>query len=135
MIAIDNSALIDPTTGIGNPPVNLALLVQVMTFSYNSGAKTVTITDGSTVTSPDTYANCNVTINDNQGGTIYGHIAAVSGNTGALDVSSLALSGPLTIKVTLTTTKGIQADGEANWVNASNNAGSIGNWQIDYTTA
>ena len=100
MIAIDNANLISPTAGIGIPPVNIALVVPSVTWAYDSGAKTVTVTGAGTYTAPDSWKSTNVEIVDNQGGTVYGHLPTYHGNTGALDVSGLALAGPLTIKVT-----------------------------------
>jgi hypothetical protein len=135
MIAINNAALISPSSGIGIPPVDETLFVPAATFSYNAGAKTLTVTDATTITSPDTFSKGNVQIVDNQGGTVYGHISAAAGNTGALSVAGLVLSGPLTLVVTLVSTKGVQCTGTVNYINASNASGSVGDWEINYTTA
>ena len=134
MIAIDNEELIDPSTGIGMPPVNIELLAEGASFAFNSGASTLKVTDTSVVTMPDTFKNANVSVNDKQGGTVIGNIAASGGDTGDMDVSGLDLTGPLTLKITITTTKGVQADGEAPWVNASNHAGDFGNWLKNFST-
>lgn len=134
MIAIDNAQLIDPSTGIGIPPVNEALFVPGASFAYDSGAETLTVTDTSVATGPDAYKSSNVTVNDNQGGTAFGNIAASGGNTGAIDVSRLDLTGPLVVKITQVSELGVQATGEAGWINASNDAGNVGSWEIDYST-
>ena len=135
MKAIDNSALINPTTGIGTNPVNLALVAPSATWVYDPAGKTVTVTGASTITGPDTFKNMNVEVVDNQGKTVYGAVTTRTGNTGALDVSGLALTGPLTIKVTQVSTLGVISDGESNYVNASNASGAIGYWLANYTTA
>lgn len=131
MIAMDNSALIDPTTGIGMPPENIALLVPGATFAYNSGAKTMTVTGAATLTAPDTFKNANVQVSDAQGGTVKGSFATATGNTGALDISGLDLTTSLTVKCFMVTNKGVQATGEATYINVTNNAGSLGAWQIN----
>ncbi len=134
MIAIDNSALISETDGLGISPVDIALLAQGASFAYDPMAKTMTVTDTSVVTSPDTFSNANVEVSDTEGGTVIGNINASGGDTGALDVSSLALETPLTVKICITTTKGVQADGEANWINGTNDAGDIGYWVKNFST-
>ncbi len=134
MIAIDNAPLVSNTSGIGIPPVDLSLFVPAATWAYNSGAKTVTVTDASTITSPDTFDKGNVSVSDRNGGTVFGNITTATGTTGALDVSSLDLTGPLTIQVTLSSSLGVQASGQANWVNATNDAGSIGFWAVTAST-
>lgn len=135
MIAIDNTKLISYTTGIGIPPVNLTLFIPAVTWSYNAGAKTLTTTDAATITGPDTFSKCNVAISDNQGLTVYGAITTATGNTGAVDVSSLNLAGPLTVKVTESSTKGVQCTGQSDFINAGNATGSIGFWEVTASTA
>ena len=132
MIAIDNSALISNTTGIGIPPVNLALFVPAATFVYSTG--NITVTDATAITSPDTFAHGNVQIIDNEGTTLYGNITTGGGNTGAISVSSLNTAGPLTIKVTLASTLGVQCTGEVDYVLTTTTSGSVGYWEITAST-
>lgn len=135
MIAINNSALISYVSGIGVFPINMTLFTPGATWAYNSGAKTVTVTDAAVIVGPDTFSKANVSITDNNGASVVGVIVAAAGNTGALDVSGLNLAGPLTIQVTEASTKGVQGSGQSNWVNATNNAGSIGYWEVTASTA
>lgn len=134
MIAIDNSALISNTSGLGIPPVDLSLFTAAATWAYNSGAGTITVTSTATATAPDTFEKANVAISDNQGTTVYGVITTVAGNTGAVDVSSLNTSGPMTIQVTMASTLGVQASGQSDYVSAGNASGSIGYWAYTAST-
>lgn len=135
MITIDNSALISNTAGIGIPPVNLTLFVAAATWSYNTGAKTITVTDAAVITGPDTFSKANVAISDNEGITVYGAISAAAGNTGAISVAALNLAGPLTIKVTEASTLGVQATGQVDYVGVTNTSGSVGYWETTASTA
>lgn len=132
MIAIDNSALISNTTGIGIPPVNLTLFVPGATWAY-SGTN-ITVTDAAVITSPDTFSKANIAISDNQGKTVYGVISSAAGNTGAISVSTLNYSGPLTIQVTEASTLGVQGSGQSSFVTAGTASGTVGYWEVTAST-
>lgn len=132
MTAIDGSNLNNYTNGIGIPPVNPLLFLPGATWSYNSGAKTLTTTDATTITSPDTFAKANVSITDRQGKLVAGVITSAAGNTGALSVAGLDLTGPLTVQVTTVSTLGVQNSGIVEFINSSNTSGSIGSWETNY---
>lgn len=132
MKAIDNSALLN----INTPPVVTAGFVPALTYAYNSGAKTITVTDASAFPAGDGLKMINVKIHDQSGNTLYGSIAAAAGNTGAIDVSTMTLSKDLTITATVATNKGCLSDGVANRINATNNAGSLGSFTVgQFSTA
>jgi len=133
MISIDNSALISNTTGIGIPPVNLTLFVAGATWTYSGG--NITVTDTSVITGPDTFSKMNITITDNEGVSVFGHISAAAGNTGALSVSTLNAAGPLTIQVTAASTLGVQASGQSSYVTIASTSGTIGYWETTASTA
>ncbi len=134
MIAIDNTKLIDPSTGIGVPPVNQALFVAAATWVYVASTS-MTVTDTTAITSPDTFAKSNIQIVDNEGKTIYGAITSAGGNSGAISLAGLNFGSPLTMTVTTVSHKGVQSTGRVNTINASNLSGSVAFYEINYTTA
>lgn len=127
MIAIDNSALISPTTGIGVPQPNPALFIAGATWTYST---TITVTDTSTITAPDTFAKSNVIISDQSGNSAYGHISAAAGNTGGIVVTGLKSTDYWTIAVTTVSTLGVEYSGVSQFVTVATTSGTIGYWDI-----
>jgi hypothetical protein len=119
--AIDNSNLINYR---GCLPAGFT---PALTYAYNAGAATVTVTDATVLPAGDTLKKIRVRIHDKFGGEVRGSISALLGNTGAISVASLNTSKGLDITVTITTTNMIAADGGAYHIDA---AGSISNWDI-----
>jgi hypothetical protein len=81
-------------------------------YSYDSNAKTLTVTDESTIPAPDTFKVLHVDVYDRFGGRAYGTINAAGSNT-AIDVSSLNASRGFAVSITVVTNKGIGKDGTA----------------------
>lgn len=129
MIAISNSGL----ANLGKPPVDISLMTPVFTSVADYGAKTVTVTSATTVTSPETFKHANVVITDNQGYSVYGQITTRTGNTGALDVSGLVQTGDLKIKVVCVSTLGIIAVGIAT-TSATALSVTVGDYETSFTT-
>lgn len=129
MIAISNSGL----ANLGIPPVNTSLMTPVVTFVADYGAKTLTATSATTVTSPETFRHANVVITDSGGDSVYGAITTRTGNTGALDIQHLKQTGDMTIKVVMVSTLGIIAVGIGTF-SPSLLTGSVGDWEISFTT-
>lgn len=127
MTAIDNSGLISNTTGIGIPQPNLALFVPGATWTFST---TITVTDTTTITAPDTFAKSNVIISDQHGNSAYGHISAAAGNTGAIVVTGLRATDYWTIQVTTVSTLGVECTGKSEYVNVSTTSGTIGFWEV-----
>jgi hypothetical protein len=98
-----------------------------LTYAYNAGAKTVTVTDATVIPAGDTLKKIRVRIHDKFGNEVRGSISALLGNTGAVSTATLDDSKGLDITVTITTTNMIAADGGAYHIGA---AGSIANWDI-----
>lgn len=115
-------------------PVNLALMVPSVTFANTWGTHIV-FTDAGTYTSPDSFKNINIEINDEDGGTVQGSITSLAGTaTLATDSSKLKQTGPYKIKVTVVSALGVTADGIAT-VTSYDATGAEGNYQIGFTTA
>jgi len=132
MNAIDNSALLN----IDKPLVDTTGFAPAMTFAYNAGAKTVTVTDASAFGAGDSFSRINVKIHDEVGNTVLGTISAAAGNTGALDVSGMDLTTDLAITATMNTTKGCMTAGSVRGVNATKTSGSLGKWTVgQFSTA
>lgn len=119
---------------IGLPPVNLALMVASVTYANTWGTHIV-FTDAGTYTSPDSFKNINIEINDEDGKTVQGSITSAAGTaTLATDSTKLKQTGPYLVKVTVVSTLGVVADGIAT-VRSSDATGAEGNYQIGFTTA
>jgi hypothetical protein len=129
MIAISNANLISPTTGIGIPQPNLALFVPGATWTFSGG--NITVTDTTTITSPDTFDKSNVSISDQHGNSVIGHISAAAGNTGAISVSTLTASDWFSIQITTVSTLGVQCSGVSDYVTVATTSGTIGHWDIN----
>jgi hypothetical protein len=94
-----------------NPPgLNV---VATATYSLNTGTNVLTVTDASTVPSPDAFDSMHVEVYDKFGGKVTGVISSATGNV-AINVATLNRSEGLAVTVTLATSKGIGKDGSAN---------------------
>lgn len=119
--AIDNSNLVNYCNDCG-----ISGFTPAVTYVYDAGAKTVVVTDGSTIPAGDTLKKVHVRVLDDFGGEVRDAITATgAGGAKTLDVSSLDASKGLKIMATVLTTNLIAADGNAINIGA---AGAIGNW-------
>lgn len=130
MIAIQNQNLLD---NLNNPPVNMTGFDPVVTAAIVWGTS-ITLTDASTFPSGDAFEKINITINDEDGGTVYGVITAAAGNTGALSITGLKQTGSYIIKATVTSEDGCIGDGMVS-VSEANTTASVGDWALSFTTA
>ncbi|KAA5532651.1 hypothetical protein F0919_17880 [Taibaiella lutea] len=126
MIAIDNSNLINYCRNC-----NCSGFTPVLTYAYNAGAKTVTVTSASTVSSPDGWKIGRIAVHDQFGGTAFGHIDTVNGNV-VVSTASLNASKPYSVTATIITNGGCTADGSASQIGA---AGSLGGWDKKFSEA
>lgn len=131
MTAINGAPLTSLTSGIGIPQPNLALFIPGATWTFSGG--NVTVTDTTTITSPDTFAKSNVIVSDQHGNSAVGHISAAAGNTGSISVSGLVATDYFTIQVTTVSTLGVECSGISTFVNTSTTSGTIGHWEVDGT--
>lgn len=118
---IDNSNLLQMCHDCG-----AVGFIPVLTYAFDAGAETVTVTDGSTLPDGDTLTKIKVRVNDFFGGTVVGEIAALAGNV-VIDVSDLNLSKPIALTATIITDGGIIADGGAYGLMP---AGDVAHWDI-----
>jgi len=102
MLAIDNTNIINLGRGNGLPG-----FIPKIAYVYDSGAKTVTITDTTTYQAGDAKKKLVVKVHDKFGKSVSGIDAA------AINVATLNLSKPLDITATLITNKDLVADGGA----------------------
>ncbi len=128
MTSISNAGL----ANIGIPPVNTALLVPSVTL-VNTWGTHIVFTDAGTYTSPDSFKNINIEINDAFGGTATGSITAAAG-TATIATNTLDQTLPYKIKVTVVSTLGVTADGIAT-IGSADATGSEGQYWIGFTTA
>lgn len=70
------------------------------TYAYDDVAKTVTVTDATTLPAGETLKVIHAKVHDDFGNSAYGHIDALAGNV-AVDVSSLKPENGLILKVTI----------------------------------
>lgn len=126
MIAIDNSGLVNYCRSC-----NCSGFIPVLTYAYNAAAKTVTVTNASTVSSPDGWKIGRITVHDQFGNTAYNHIDTVSGNA-VVNTATLDASKPYSITATLVTNGGCTADGSASKIGA---AGALGGWDKKFSEA
>jgi hypothetical protein len=81
-------------------------------YSYDSEAGTLTVTDESVIPAPDAFKVMHVDVYDRFGGKAYGTINAAAGNV-AIDVSALNSSRGFAVSITVVTNNGIGKDGTA----------------------
>lgn len=100
----------------------------VVGYVYDAAAKTVVLTDGSTIPAGDALSKVHVRVHDTFGGEVRDAIVATGGGGAkTLDVSTLDASKGLNITVTVLTTGRIAADGSAFNIGA---AGNISRWDV-----
>jgi hypothetical protein len=86
--------------------------VGAATYSYSSEDNTITVTDASTIASPDSFGIMHVDVYDRFGNKVYGKIESAEGNV-AIDVSDLNASEGFAVSITLVTANKITKDGTA----------------------
>lgn len=119
--AIDNTNLVNLCNNCG-----AVGFLPVIAFAYDAVAKTVTLTNTSTISAGDTFLKVKVQVFDKFGGEVRG-TQTVLATPLVIDVSTLNAAETLDIKVVELTTGKIAADGGAYRIGA---AGSIGMWDI-----
>lgn len=121
-VAIDNTNL----TNYRSKGLPVDLFTPVVSYVFDAEAKTVVVTDGSTIPAGDTLKIIHLKVHDHFGGTVTGEIT-VTGEAGTktLDVSTLNLSKHLNLTATVLTTNMLAADGGAYHLQA---AGNVQNW-------
>lgn len=97
-----------------------------VTYAYDAGAATVTVTNASTIPAGDTFLKAKVHVYDQFGGEVRGQIT-VAATPLVVDVSTLNRSKSLAVKVTVLTTLHIAADGGAYGLGT---AGTVNNWDV-----
>lgn len=97
-----------------------------VSYEYDPGANTVTVTNASTIPAGDTFVKAKVRVHDMFGKEVRGTIT-VAATPLVVDVSSLDKSKQLALAVTILTTNKIAADGGAYGLNA---AGDVGHWDV-----
>jgi hypothetical protein len=98
------------------------------TYVYDTLAKTVIVTDASTLPTGDTYGKANINIYDGAGNVLHAQITTLHGHTATVDVSTLdPTKGGLNITATIVTTATCIADLGIYGVNATiATTGSLG---------
>ncbi len=87
--------------------------IAAATFGFVTATKVLTITEASTFPAGDGLKRVNIVVSDKLGNTKVGTITAAAGNT-TIDLdaaTSLDLTGPVQVQVTITTNKGLVKDG------------------------
>lgn len=131
MSAIDNSNLINNLCG----GCECTGFVPAVTFSYNSGAGTITVTEASTYAAGDARKIANLRVSDKNGTKVAGSISEADGDDAVtIDVSSLDLSEGYRIDATVVSTAGCISDGHAGRIGMLIAAGAIGSWDKDSRT-
>lgn len=131
MSAIDNSNLINNLCG----GCECTGFVPSVTFSYNSGAKTITVTDASTYAAGDDRKIVNLRVSDKNGDKVAGNISQADGDDAVtISVAALDLSEGYRIDATVVTTAGCISDGHAGRIGMLITAGAIGSWDKDSRT-
>lgn len=126
MYVIDNTNLLQMCHDCG-----AVGFIPVLTYAYDAGAETVTVTDASTIPAGDGLNKIKLKVHDYYGGTVTGEIAAALGND-VIDVSGLDRSKALALSATIITDGGITADGGAYGLLAG---GDVGHWDVKKTAA
>lgn len=103
-----------------------------VSFAYDAVAKTVTLTSTTAVAAGDTFKHLHGRIHDQWGKDVPFNIAAVGGNSGAVNVASLNANKGLSITATAITAGGCVSDGSAMNIPA---AGVLAGWDKDFTAA
>lgn len=106
MQSIDNSLILNYCCNCDEGVVGKA------SFAHDALAKTLTVTDESTITLPDTFKILHVDVYDRFGNKAYGSISVAAGNV-VIDVSGLNPSRGFAVAITIVTTNGIAKDGTA----------------------
>lgn len=105
-IAIDNSGLVDicrKCCGSDFAPG--------ATYAYDANAKTITITDTSTLPDDEDIDTLRVTITDSVGGQVHDATINATGGTSVIDVSSLDPVAGFVIQLTIVSDSRLVADG------------------------
>ncbi|MFA6060040.1 MAG: hypothetical protein WC756_17690 [Taibaiella sp.] len=126
MIAIDNSGLVNYCRNC-----NCSNFTPSFTYVFDAAAKTVTVTNASTIAGPDGHKIAHVYVHDKFGKQVYDHIDTVNGNK-VISTATLDASKPFNITVTAVTNGGCTADGSATNISA---AGAIGGWDKKFSEA
>lgn len=126
VLAFDNSNLKDAACG----GCDCSGFTPAATFAYNSGAHTVTVTDGSAYDAGDARKMLHARVTAVKGG------KAVASSAGApvVDVSGLDLSEGFQVFATIVSNNGCISDGHFgnNW-GTSAASGALGSWDKDST--
>lgn len=123
---IDNTNLINMCRDCGAPG-----FLPVLVYAFDAAAKTVTVTNTSTIPAGDAFVKVKVRVHDQFGGTKTGQIT-VAATPLVLDVSTLNLSKQISLTATIITDLGIIADGGAYGLMA---AGNVASWDIQKNAA
>jgi hypothetical protein len=106
--------------------------VPSVTFTYNSGAKTITVTDATTYPATDDRKIVNLRVCDKNWKTVDGNIAAADGDDAVtLDVSSLDLSEGFVLNATVLSNGGCISDGHYGRLGMVATAGTLSSWDMD----
>lgn len=97
-----------------------------VSYVYDAGAATITVTDSSTIPAGDSLVRIRIQVHDAFGGEVRDEIELAGGNQ-VVNIATLDRSKPLAIKVAIYTTNQIAADGGAYGLNA---AGDISHWDV-----
>lgn len=131
MSAIDNSNLINNLCG----GCECTGFVPSVTFTYDSNAGTITVTDASTYPAGDARKIVNLRVSDKNGTKVAGSIAENDGDDAVtIDVSTLDLSEGYRVDATVVTTAGCISDGHAGRIGMLITNGAIGSWDKDSRT-
>lgn len=131
MSAIDNSNL---KTGLCGG-CECTGFIPAVTFSYNSGAGTITVTEASTYAAGDARKIVNLRVSDKNGDKVVSNISEADGDDAVtIDVSTLDLSEGYRLDATVVTTAGCISDGHAGRIGMLITSGAIGSWDKDSRT-
>ncbi len=103
-----------------------------VTFTYDAGAKTITITDASTYPDTDARKIVNLRVCDKNWKTVDGNIASDDGDGAVtLDLSALNLSEGFVVNATVLSNGGCISDGHWGRIGMIATAGTLENWDKD----
>lgn len=106
-----------------------------ITFTYDAGAGTITVTDASTYGAGDSRKIVHIRVTDKDGKKVVSNIAAADGDDAVtVDVSSLDLSEGFRLDCTVVTDAGCISDGHYGRIGMISAAGTLGSWDKDSST-
>ncbi len=118
MQSVNNSAILNYCCNCTDGVIGKA------SFNYDATAKTITVTDESTITAPETFKIMHVDVYDRFGGKAYAHIDAAAGNV-VIDVSTLNPARGFAVAITVVTNEGTAKDGTAFKIGNSQTTGEF----------